>query len=110
MQQAQEEYQSPSTVPFQVDNGKQPYRSVLQGQLGDTWVDWNNFPSLKVIIHIMSRSFEDSNTGQSDLQQVFPTTLRPIILEPIHFSTTHAHLIFTKTLEELRTRFYWPGQ
>ena len=58
---------------------------------------------------IVCRSFEDSSTGQSHLLQFLSTALRPKILESIHSSTTTAHLGNTKTLEKLRTRFYWPG-
>ena len=109
MQQAQEDDQSLSTVLSWVKNGKQPHRSVLQGQSRDVWVLWNNFDSLKVVNDILCRNFEDSSTGQSFLQQVVPTILRPKILESIHSSTTAAHLGVTKTLEKLRARFYWPG-
>ena len=107
MQQAEGDDQSLSTVLSWVKNGKQPHRSVLQGQSRDIWVLWNNSDSLKVVNDILCRSFEDSSTGQSHLQ--VPTTLRPKILESFHSSTTAAHLGVTKTLEKLRTRFYWPG-
>ena len=58
---------------------------------------------------MLCRNFEDLSTGQSHLQRVVPTKLRPKILESIRGSTTAAHLGVTKTLEKLRTRFYWPG-
>ena len=77
MQQVQEDDQSLSTVLSWVKNGKQPYRSVLQGQSRDVWVLWNSFDSLKVVNDILCRRFEDSSTGQNHLQQVVPTTLRP---------------------------------
>ena len=109
MPQAQEDDESLSTVLSWVKNGKQPQRSVLQGQSSDFWVLWNNFDSLRVVNDILCRSFEGSNTGQSRLQQVVPTTVRHKILESIHSSTTAAQLGITKTLEKLRTRFYWPG-
>ena len=109
MQQAQEDDQSLTTTLSQVRNGKQPHRSVLQGRSRDVWVLWNNFDSLKIVNDILCRNFEDSSTGQSHLQQVVPTILRPKILESINSSTTGAHLGVTKTLEKLRARFYWPG-
>ena len=109
MQQAQEDDPSLSTVLSGVRNGKQPHRSVLQGQSRDVWILWNNFDSLRVVNDILCRSFEDSSTGQSHLQQVVPTILRPKTLESIHISTTASHLGVTKTLEKLRARFYWPG-
>ena len=107
MQQTQED--GLSTVLSWVQNGKQPHRSVLQGQSRDVWVLLNNFDSLKVVSDIVCRSFEHSSTGQSHLQQVVPTKLQPKILESIHSSTTAAHLGVTETLEKLRARFYWPG-
>ena len=109
MQQTQEDDQSLSTVLSWVTNGKQPHRSVLQGQSRDIWVLWNSFDSLKVVNDILCRSFDDSSTGQSHLQLVVPKTLRPKILESIHSSTTAAQLRVTKTLEKLRTRFFCPG-
>ena len=108
MQQAQEDDQNLSTVLSWVKNGKKPHRSVLQGQSRDVWVLWNNFDCLKIVKDNLCRSFEDSSTGQSHLQQVVPTILRPKILESIHSSTTAAHLGVTKTLDKLRARFYWP--
>ena len=70
MQQAQEDDLS------WVKNGKQLHRSVLQGQSRDLRVLGNNFDSLKVGNDTLCRSFEDSRTGQSHLQQVVPATLR----------------------------------
>ena len=90
-------------------NGKQHRRLVLEGQSGDLWVLWNSFDSLKVIIDILCRSFEDSSTGRSHLQQVVPTTLRAKFKKSVHSSTTAAHLGRKKTLEKLRARFYRPG-
>ena len=92
MQQAQVDDQGLSTVLSLVKNGKQPLRSVLRGQSRDIWFLWNNFDFPKVVHFIPCRSFEDSSTGQSHLQQVAPTTLRPKILESFHSSTTAAHL------------------
>ena len=109
MQQAQEDDQSLSTVLSWIKNGKQPHRSVLQGQSRDIWVLANNFDSLKVVNDILCQSFEDSSTGQSYLQQVSPTTLQPKFSGSIHSSTTVAHVGVTKTLVKLRARFYWPG-
>ena len=99
MQQTQEDIQSLSTVPSWVRNGKQPHRSVLQRESRYIWVLWNNFDSLKVVNDILCRGSEDSCRGQSHLQQVVRTTLRPKILESIHSSTTAAHLGITKLYE-----------
>ena len=71
-----------------------------------TVLSW--FTNLKVVNDILLRSFEDSNASQSRLQ-VVPTSLRPKVLESIHSSTTAAQLGVAKTLERLRTRFYWLG-
>ena len=96
IQQAQEDDPSLSTVLSWIKNGKQPHRSVLQGQSRDVWVLWNNFDSLKLVNDILCRSFEDSSTGQSHLQQVVPKILQPKILKSFHSSTTAAHLGVTK--------------
>ena len=63
MQQAQEDDQSLTTVLAWVENGKQPHRSVLQGQTRDIWVLWNVFDSLKFVNDNMYRSFKDSSKG-----------------------------------------------
>ena len=109
MQQAQEDDQSLATVLFWVKNGKQPHCSVLQSQSRDTWVVWNKVDSLNVVNDILRRSFEDTSTGESHLQQVVPTILRLKVLESFHNSATTARLGVTKLLEKLRTRFFWPG-
>ena len=109
MQKAQEDDQSLSTVLSWVKNGKQPQCSVVQGQSRSIWVLWNNFDSIRVVNKTLCCSFEDSSTGHSHLQQVVPTTLRPKILESIHSSTSAAHIGVTKTLENFRTRLFWPG-
>ena len=108
MQSAQEDYQSLSIFLSWVENGKRPYQSVLQGQSRDTWFPWNNFDCLKIVNHILFRSFEDSNRGRSLLQQV-PTKLRHKVLESNHSPATAAQPGVTKTLEKLGTGFYLPG-
>ena len=109
MKQSQEDDQSLSSALSWNKNGKQPHRSVFQGQSRDTWVQWNNLDSLKVVNDILCRTFWDSSTGQSHLQQVVLTTLRSKVLDFINSFTTAAHLGVTKTLEKLRAGFYWPG-
>ena len=42
-------------------------------------------------------------------QQVVPTALVELILHRLHSDHTSAHLGVTKTLEKVRSRFYWPG-
>ena len=96
MQQTQEDDQSLSTVLSWVKNGKQPNRSVLQGQSRKTYVLWNNFDSLKVVNDIFCQNLEQSNTGQSHLKQVVPTTLRTKILDSVHSSAEAAHVGVTK--------------
>ena len=108
MQQTQEDDQSLSTVIFWEKNGKQPHRSVFQGQSRDTWFPWNNFDSLKVVNDTMCRSFVESSRGQIHLLQAVPTILRPKISKSFHCSAKVAHLGIKKTLENLRTRLYWP--
>ena len=106
-QQAQEDDQIHRTVHSRVKNGEQPHRSVLQSQSRDKGI-WSN-DSLKVVKDILCRSSEASNRGQSHLQ-VVPSTTRPKVLQSIHSSSTAARLGVTKTLQKLRTRFYWADE
>ena len=42
-------------------------------------------------------------------QEVVPPALVQTILHSLHSDQTSAHLGFTKTLEKVSSRFYWPG-
>ena len=47
---------------------------------------------------------------QQHLQLILPQELIPTVLEALHSCPTAGHLGVTKTLQKVRSRFYWPGQ
>ena len=44
------------------------------------------------------------------LQLILPQELVPTVLDALHNHPTAGHLGVTKTLQKVRSRFYWPGQ
>ena len=70
---------------------------------------WNLFDELTIRHGILCRKHENLETGQMIFQQVVPPTLVQDILHSLHSDDTSAHLGVTKILEEVRSRFYWPG-
>ena len=44
------------------------------------------------------------------LQLILPQELVPTVLEALHSCPTAGHLGVTKTLQKVRSRFYWPAQ
>ena len=52
---------------------------------------------------------ENHKTSTNIFQNVTPPSLVPEILHALHSDRTSAHLGLTKTLEKVRSRFYWPG-
>ena len=85
-------------------------RSQLRSFNGDAWKLWNLFGELTTHNNILFRRFEDPKTSTKNFQQVVPTPLVPEILHSLHSDRTSASFGVTKTLEKLRSRFYWPGQ
>ena len=86
-----------------------PPRSHLQGLPRDVWKMWNLFDELTIRHGILCPKLENLKTGQLIFQQVVPPALVQNILHFLHSDHTCAHLGVTKTLEKLRSRFYWPG-
>ena len=86
-----------------------PPRSNLQGLPRDVWKMWNLFDELTVRHGILCRKYENLKTDQVIFQQVVPPALVQKILHILHSDHTSAHLGVTKTLEKVRSRFYWPG-
>ena len=67
-----------------------------------------------LVIHneVLYRRWEDVQGGglNKRLQLVLPQALVPSVLTELHNSSTAGHQGVKKTLEKVRTRFYWPGQ
>ena len=86
-----------------------PPRSHLQGLPRDVWKMWNLFDELTIRHGILCRKHENLKTDQMIFQQVVPPPLVQNILHSLHSDHTSAHLGVTKTLEKVRSHFYWPG-
>ena len=86
-----------------------PPRSHLQGLSRDVWNMWNLFDELTIRHGIVCRKHENLRTDQMIFQQVVPPALVQDILHSLNSDDTSAHLGVTKTLEKVRSRFYWPG-
>ena len=87
-----------------------PPRSHLQRLPRDVWKMWNLFDELTIRHYIFCRKHENLKTGQMIFQQVVPLALVQNILHSLHSDHTNAHLgVTAKTLEKIRSRFYWPG-
>ena len=86
-----------------------PPRSHLEGLPGNVWKLWNLFNELTIRHGILCRKHQNIKTSQKICQQVNPPPLVEDILHSLHFDHTSAHLGVTKTLEKVRSRFYWPG-
>ena len=70
---------------------------------------WNLFDELTIRHDLLCRNHAILNTGQMSFQQVVPFALVQNFLQYLHSDHTSAHLGVTKTLEKVRSRFYWPG-
>ena len=86
-----------------------PPSSHLQGLARDVWRMWNPFDELTIRHANLCRKHENFKTGQTIVQQVVPPALVQSILHSLHSDYTSACLGVTKTLEKVRSRFYWPG-
>ena len=73
---------------------------------------WNQRKQLVLENGVLYRKWKDIPSGglHPRLQLVVPVTLAPDILSGLHDSPIGGHLGAKKTLEKVRSRFYWPGQ
>ena len=93
---AKEEHKLP---PSEVIKGQ----SLSTGRLIELW------PRLQIHDGMLWRNYEDALTKQEWKQLSVPQSLREEILEEIHAGVTGGHLGEVKTLQQLKKRFYWPG-
>ena len=70
---------------------------------------WNPFDELTIRHGILCRKYENLKTDQMIFQQVVPPALVQKILHFLHSDHTSVHLGVTKTLQKVRSCFYWPG-
>ena len=69
----------------------------------------NLFDELTIRHGFLCRQYENLKTGQMIFQQVVPPALVQNILLSLHSDHKSSNLGVTKTLEKVRSRFYWPG-
>ena len=70
---------------------------------------WNLSDELTIRHGILCRKHENLKTSHMIFQQIVRPASVPNILHSLHSDHTSAHLGVTKTLEKVRSRFYWPG-
>ena len=68
---------------------------------------WDQLQVSKGILFRIFHSPDDSTANTSQL--VVPTSLHSEVLEHIHAGSGGGHLGQTKTVQKLKSRFYWPG-
>ena len=73
---------------------------------------WHQRSYLTLRDGILYRRWEDVPGGgaQPRLQLILPPQVVPEVLHGLHNSPTGGHLGISKTMEKVRTRFYWPRQ
>ena len=70
---------------------------------------WSQWDRLEIIGGILFRKFE-SNDGQRTIKQmIVPQSKKQDILHYVHDIPSAGHLGVDKTLEKLKTEFYWPN-
>ena len=81
---------------------------------GSYWLQtlWAQSSHLMLQDGVLYRRWEDvpGKGLNKHLQFVLPKALVKTILQECHDSPSGSHLGMTKTLEKIRSRFYWPGQ
>ena len=91
-----------------VQKGERPPSSAL-GQFGSTaraiWAQW---PDMYLKNGILCRVLRDPKYPEPMCQIVAPSTIRREIFKALHKDILAGHLGQTKTLEAVRSRFYWP--
>ena len=86
-----------------------PNPDLLKGQsltvrrLAQLW------PRLMLDDGILWRRYEDLETKQEWKQLVLPQCLREEVMEEIHAGVMGGYVGESKTLQQLKRRFYWPG-
>jgi len=73
---------------------------------------WAQRQQLVIRDGVLYRKWEDvpGKGCHRSLQIILPKELVPTTLEALHDHSTAGHLGITKTLQKIRSRFYWPGQ
>ena len=68
---------------------------------------WGMWDSLRLVDGVLYRLWESPDEKSQSLQLVLPEVLRAEVLKHLHDDITGGHLGVNKTLNKVRTRFYW---
>ena len=92
-----------------VRNGRRPTKQEIMayGPVEKAlWVQWLQLTLREGVLY---RKYQDERYPSVLYQLVVPKILRREIFDSLHTELLSAHLGVAKTLESVRSRFYWPG-
>ena len=85
-----------------------PSSDILKGQSLQVQRLMQLWPRLLVVDGILWRQYEDLETKQEWRQLVVPQSLQEV-MEELHAGMMGGYIGESKTLQQLKHRFYWPG-
>ena len=88
---------------------ERPSPDILKGQSLTVQRLMQSWPRLLLVNGILWRRYNDLETKQEWRQLVVPQSLREEVMEELHAGVMGGHLGESKTLQQLKRRFYWPG-
>ena len=88
---------------------ERPSPDILKGQSLTVRRLMQSWPRLLLVNGILWRRYDDLETKQEWRQLVVPQSLREEVMEELHAGVMGGHLGESKTLQQLKRRFYWPG-
>ena len=94
-----------TVIRFLQDSTVKPQIRTPDQELGTLLKQWN---LLLIRSGLLYRKFY-GNDGSLSFQLVAPREIRKEILQQLHNNRTASHLGREKTLNKVRSRFYWPG-
>ena len=99
-----------SQVVDWLKSGARPARRDVEGGGRKLLSYWSQWGRLFLKDGLVFRRWENEVTGQEIYQQIcLPESLVPQVLHALHDSPSAGHLGVSKTLENVRRRFYWHG-
>ena len=87
----------------------QPAQGEVQGTSKATKILWAQWNRLLLENSVLYRQWQTENGRGTRLRLVLPRSLVPDILSALHDAPSAGHLVVTKTVEQVRERFYWYG-
>ena len=112
LRQYQDEDSAIKTVKNWIEKGStRPKWTNITAEDGEVKALWSQWESLEIRKSILYRKFQTETKEEPSViyQYVAPKRLRKEIMRHLHDHRTGGHLGITKTLYNVRQRFYWPG-